>query len=135
MGQCSGEKGPGKGQSPLAFWPDGRVNGCGSQREAAHLSGGTGVPLRTLPVPKRTPVCMHGEETSLPRRGALGFLNSSGDEAPFTSGVPHHTLLALARPAPLPSHTPTPVGSLVKGGDLGRGADDNWGEAADSSQY
>ncbi len=53
--------------------------------------------------------------------------NSGGDEASFTSGVPHHTPPDLAVSVPLLSHTPTPVGSLVKGGVKGRGADDNKG--------
>ncbi len=51
------------------------------------------------------------------------------------SGVPHHTPPDLAVSAPLLSHTPTPVGSLVKGDVKGRGDDGYKGEAADSSQY
>ncbi len=31
------------------------------------------LPQRSLPGPTRTPACMHGEETSLQRRGALGI--------------------------------------------------------------
>ncbi len=31
------------------------------------------IPQRSLPGPTRTPACMHGEETGLPRRGALGI--------------------------------------------------------------
>ncbi len=46
------------------------------------------------------------------------------DEALFTSGVPHHTPPDLVS-APLLSHTPTPVGSLVKGGIKRRGDDDD----------
>ncbi len=51
------------------------------------------------------------------RGEAHSAYNSGGDEAPFTSGVPHHTPPDLAVSATLLSHTPTPVGSLVKGGD------------------
>ncbi len=53
----------------------------------------------------------------VPRGEAHSAYNSGGDEAPFTSGVPHHTPPDLAVSAPLLSHTPTPVGSLVKDGD------------------
>ncbi len=50
----------------------------------------------------------------------------------------NHTPPDLSVSAPLLSHRPTPVGSLVKGGVKGRGDgddDDKGGEAADSSQY
>ncbi len=53
--------------------------------------------------------------------------NSGGDEASFTSGVPHHTPPDLPVSAPLLSHTPTPVGSLVKGDIKGQGDDDDKG--------
>ncbi len=57
--------------------------------------------------------------------------NSGGDEASFTSGVPHQTSPDLAVSAPILAHTPTPVGSLVKGGVKGRGDDDdNKGEGS-----
>ncbi len=57
------------------------------------------------------------EDTKRPvsRGEAPSAFNSVGDEASFTSGVPHHTPLDLAVSAPLLSHTPTPVRSLVKG--------------------
>ncbi len=61
--------------------------------------------------------------------------NSGGDEASFTSGVPHHTPPDLAVSAPLLSHTPTPVGSLVKSSVKGRVMMMKRGEAAHSSQY
>ncbi len=51
------------------------------------------------------------------REEARSAFNIGGDEAPFTSGVPHHMPPDLAVSAPLLSHTPTPVRSLVKGGD------------------
>ncbi len=57
--------------------------------------------------------------TSLAEERRTRHLNSGGDEALFGSGVPHHTAPALAVSAPLLSHTPTPVGSLVKGGEYG----------------
>ncbi len=58
---------------------------------------------------------------------APSAFNSDGNEASFTSGVPHHTPPDLAVSAPLLSHTPTPVGSLVKGGVKGWGDDDKGG--------
>ncbi len=61
------------------------------------------------------------------RGEAPSAFNSGGDEASFTSGVPHHTPPDLAISAPLLSHTPTLVGSLVKGGVKGRGDDDDKG--------
>ncbi len=42
---------------------------------------------------------------------------------------------SLAVSAPLLSHTPTPVRSLVKGGIKGRGDDDDKGGGSHSSQY
>ncbi len=95
-GQCSGRKGPGKGRSPAAA----RAPLSGPEREGRrllaaasssfgprHLRGLYGPaswPVsrvtcavldaqRSLPGPTRTPACMHGEETGLPRRGALGI--------------------------------------------------------------
>ncbi len=61
------------------------------------------------------------------RGEARSAYNSGGDEASFTSGVPHHTPPGLAVSAPLLSHTPTPVGSLVKGDVKGRGDDNDKG--------
>ncbi len=61
------------------------------------------------------------------RREAPSAFNSGGDKASFTSGVPHYTSPDLAVSAPLLSHTPTPVGSLVKGGVKGRGDDEDKG--------
>ncbi len=61
------------------------------------------------------------------RGEAPSAFNSGSDEASFTSGVPHHMPPDLAVSAPLLSHRPTPVGSLVKGGVKGRGDDDDKG--------
>lgn len=53
---------------------------------------------------------MHAQERDQsPEKRHARHLNSGGDEAPFVSGVPHHTSPALAISAPLLSHTPTPV--------------------------
>ncbi len=51
-----------------------------------------------------------------PKKRRARHLNSSGDEAPFGSDVPHHTPPALPVSATLLSHIPTPAGSLVKDG-------------------
>ncbi|KAL0152371.1 hypothetical protein M9458_052094, partial [Cirrhinus mrigala] len=67
-----------------------------------------------------TSVHARGRDRSPEERRARHF-NSGGDEALFTSGVPHHTPLDLAVSAPLLSRTPTPVGSLAKGGDYRTG--------------
>ncbi len=67
------------------------------------------------------------EKRPVSRGEAPSGFNSGGDEASFTSGVPHHTPPDLAVSAPLLSHTPTPVGSLVKGGIKGQGDDDDKG--------
>ncbi|KAL0149689.1 hypothetical protein M9458_054972 [Cirrhinus mrigala] len=72
-----------------------------------------------------TSVHARGRDWSPEERRARHF-NSGGDEASFTSSVPHHTppdLAVFQRPSS--SHTPTPVGSLVKGGDYRRGEADN----------
>ncbi len=49
-------------------------SGCGSSPDRGSGSSRLwrrGIPLRSLPVPTRTPACMHGKETGLSRRGAL----------------------------------------------------------------
>ncbi len=134
-GQCSGRKGPGKGRSPAAA----RAPLSGPERE-----GGGFILLRPTAPPgiirpgilARQPcngcgTCsLHAPfldprghqractgKRPVSRGEAHSAYNSGGDEAPFTSGVPHHTPPDLAVSAPLLSHTPTPVGSLVKGGD------------------
>ncbi|KAL0148866.1 hypothetical protein M9458_055875, partial [Cirrhinus mrigala] len=66
-----------------------------------------------------TSVHARGRDRSSEERRAQHF-NSGGDEASFTSSVPHHTPPDLDVSAPLLSRTPTPVGSLVKGGDYGQ---------------
>ncbi|KAL0181819.1 hypothetical protein M9458_024225, partial [Cirrhinus mrigala] len=68
-----------------------------------------------------TSVHARGTDRSPEERRARHF-NSGGDD---TSGVPHHTPPDLAVSAPLLSHTPTPVGSLVKCADYCRGDYDN----------
>jgi len=57
--------------------------------------------------------------------GPAAHISGGGDEASFTSGVPHYTPPDLAVSAPLLAHTPTLVGSLVKGGVKGWGDDDD----------
>ncbi len=75
-----------------------------------------------------TSVHARGRDRSLSRGEVPSGFNSGGDEASFTSGVPHHTPPDLAVSAPLLSHTPTPVGSLAKGGVKGWGDDDDKGK-------
>ncbi len=77
--------------------------------------------------PTRTPACMHGEETGLPEeRRRLAYITAGGDEASFTSGVPHHTPPDLPVSAAPSSHThPLPSGGLVKGDIKGQGDDDD----------
>ncbi len=94
-GQCSGRKGPGKGRSPVAarapLLGPGREGGGFYQRlrpplgprrfqgygpaswPVSRLAGAVLHAQRSLPGPTRTPACMHGEETGLQRRGALGI--------------------------------------------------------------
>ncbi|KAL0154224.1 hypothetical protein M9458_050478 [Cirrhinus mrigala] len=57
-----------------------------------------------------------GRDRSSEEQRAQRF-KRGGDEASLTLGVPHHTPPDLAISVPLLSCTPTPVGSLVKGGD------------------
>ncbi len=139
-GQCSRRKDPGKGQSPGTA----RAPLSGPEREGQrllvaasssfgprHLRGlygpaswpvsrVTGVALAPSTLPswthEDTSVHARGRDRSPEERRAR-HINSGGDEALFGSGVPHHTPPDLAVSAPLLSHTPTPVGSLVKGGD------------------
>ncbi|KAL0195274.1 hypothetical protein M9458_008846, partial [Cirrhinus mrigala] len=96
---------PGAGKS--ARHPGPQLSGSGSLSISAALDPST--------LPSRTPACMHGEEERHTRH-----FNSGGDEASFMSGVPHHTPPDLAVWSLL-SHTPTPVGSLVKSGDYRTG--------------
>ncbi len=96
---------------------------CGASRGTARHPGPSAVSRvrsSTLDAPFLDPrghqrACTGKRPVS--RGEAHSAYNSGGDEAPFTSGVPHHTPPDLAVSAPLLSHTPTPVGSLVKGGD------------------
>ncbi len=85
----SWRKGPGKGRSPVAaraplwrlplaasssFWPAALPGVYGpSSWPVSRLAGAVLDAQRSLPGPTRTPACMHGEETGLPRRGALGI--------------------------------------------------------------
>ncbi len=136
-GQCSRRKGPGKGRSPAAA----RAPLSGPGREGRRLRPPFGPRAAALPgVTARHPgpsavsrvrysslnapfldprghqrACTGKRPVS--RREAHSAYNSGGDEAPFTSGVPHHTPQTWLFSAPLLSHPPTPVGSLVKGGD------------------
>ncbi|KAL0161818.1 hypothetical protein M9458_041214, partial [Cirrhinus mrigala] len=74
---------------------------------------------------RSTPACMHGEETGLLRRGALGILTAA------VMRLHSHQVCLITRrqtwmfQRPSSSHTPTPVGSLVKGGDYRRGEADS----------
>ncbi len=85
-----------------------------------------GLPLRSLPGPTRTPACMHGEETG-PREerrarhitAAVMRLHSRQ-----VCLITRRQTCLFQRPS---SHTPTPVGSLVKGDVKGRGDDDDKG--------
>ncbi len=105
-GQCSGRKGPGKGRSPAAT----RAPLPGIKRPgilARQPSHGCGT--RSLNAPFLDPqghqrACTGKRPVS--RGEAHSAYNSSGDEAPFTSGVPHHTPPDLAVfSAPPLSHT------------------------------
>ncbi len=139
-GQCSRRRGPGKGRSPVAArasLPGSGAQGGGFSWAASSSGGPAELPGRRPGILARQPSLGGGAVLLLdapfpdPRghqractgkrpvsRGeAQPAYNSGGDEAPFTSGVPHHAPPALAVSAPLLSHTPTPVGSLVKGGD------------------
>ncbi|KAL0148238.1 hypothetical protein M9458_056470, partial [Cirrhinus mrigala] len=63
---------------------------------------------------------MHGEETGLLRRGVLGILTAA------VIRLHSHQVCLITRrqtwmfQRPSSSHTSTPVGSLVKGGDYQR---------------
>ncbi|KAL0182341.1 hypothetical protein M9458_021716, partial [Cirrhinus mrigala] len=116
----AGEKArhPGPQPFPCGSHPD-RGSGSSSILSAAL------VPQRTLPGPTRTPACMHGEETGLLRRGALGILTAA------VMRLHSHQVCLITRrqtwmfQRPSSSHTPTPVGSLVKGRDYRRGEADS----------
>ncbi len=142
-GQCSEGGGPRKGRSPaaerprrlglplaasssipsalpgingLASWPVSCIAGTVLVRTAgpaAHGSGGAGS-LYTPFLDLRGHQCACTGKRPVSREEARSAYNSGGDKASFTSGVPHHTPPDLAVSAPLLSHTPTPVGSLVK---------------------
>ncbi len=137
-GQWSGRKGPGKWRSPVAARAPHLGPGARGQRLPWRLRPPMGPRRSQVYGPASWPVSrltgavlpldapfLDPEDTSVHARGkrpvsrgeAQPAYNSGGDEAPFTSGVPHHTPPDLAVSAPLLSHTPTPVGSLVKGGN------------------
>ncbi|KAL0154389.1 hypothetical protein M9458_050305, partial [Cirrhinus mrigala] len=81
--------------------------------------------VRQLVLRRWTPACMHGEETGPLRRGALGILTAA------VMRLHSHQVCLITRRQtwmfrrPSSSHTPTPVGSLVKGGDYRRGEADS----------
>ncbi len=128
VGQCSRRNGPGKGRQLRpslgprhskgldgpASWPDGRVMGAVSSGPWVRQLASSSLNAPFLDPRGHQRACT-GEDTGLSRRDSSIY--SGSDEAPFTSGVPHHTPPALAVSTPLLSHTHTPVGSLVKGGD------------------
>ncbi len=139
-GQCSRRRGPGKGRSPVAArasLPGSGARGGGFSLAASSSCGpaalpgrrpgilarqpslgGRGPPSSTLPSWTHEDTSVHARGKRPVSRGeAQPAYNSGIYEAPFTSGVPHHPPPDLAVSAPLLSHTPTPVGSLVKGGD------------------
>ncbi len=117
-GQCSGRKGPGKGRSPVAaraphLGPGARGRRLpfsgfvllwarGASRCTARHPGPSAV-SRVRSSYSTLPSWTH-EDTSVHARGkrpvsrgeAQPAYNSGGDEAPFPSGVPHHTPPALA---------------------------------------
>ncbi len=71
---------------------------------AAHGSGGVGFLYAPFLDP-RGHQCTCTEKRPVSRGEARSAFNSSGDEASFTSGVPHHTPPDLAVSAPPLSHT------------------------------
>ncbi len=139
-GQCSRRKGPGKGRSPAAA----RAPLSGPEHEGRRLllaASSSFGPRHLRDYTSRVTECgtcsfnasfldprghqrAYTGKRPVSRGEAHSAYNSGGDEAPFTSGVPHHTPPDLAVSAPLLSHTPTPVGSLVKGRRLR-----DWGDA------
>ncbi len=105
-------------------------SGCGSRLDRGSGSSGSSGGVVSLYAPFLDPrghqrACTGKRPVS--REETASAFNSGGDEASFTSGVPHHTPPDLAVSAPLLSHTPTPVRSLVKGGVKGQGDDDDKG--------
>ncbi|KAL0159592.1 hypothetical protein M9458_043317, partial [Cirrhinus mrigala] len=130
-------KGPGKGRSPAAAraprsGPGGIVllHLCGTSggikrpgnlaRQPSRVRssyGGAGSLFTPSWTHEDTSVHARGRDRSPEERRARHF-NSGGDEASFTSGT-----WMFQRPSS--SHTPTPVGSLVKGGDYRRGEADS----------
>ncbi len=107
-GQCSRRKGPAPGGSGPSSWPVSRLAGAVLVRTAgpaARAFGGT----RSLNAPFLDPrghQCACTGKRPVSRGEAHSAYNSGGDEAPFTSGVPHHTPpdLAVFSTPPL-SHT------------------------------
>ncbi len=90
----------------------------------AHSSGGAGSLYAPFMDPRGHQRACTGKRPV--SRGDAPSAFSGSDEALFTSGVPHHhTPPDLAVSAPLLSHTPAPVGSLVKGDVEGQGDDDD----------
>ncbi len=127
-GQCSRRKGPGKGRSPAAARAP--LSGPGREGRRLHLAASSSFgPRRFRGYTARHPGpsavsrvrCSSLNAPFLDPRGhqractgkrpvsqgeAHSAYNSGGDEAPFTSGVPHHTPPDLAVfSAPPLSHT------------------------------
>ncbi len=116
--QCSGRKGPGKGRSPVAaraphLGPGARGRRLpfsgfvllwarGASRCTARHPGPSAVSrvrssYSTLPSWTPEDTSVHARVKRPVSRGeAQPAYNSGGDEAPFPSGVPHHTPPALA---------------------------------------
>ncbi|KAL0149831.1 hypothetical protein M9458_054879 [Cirrhinus mrigala] len=82
--------------------------------------------VRQLVLRRWTPACMHGEETGPLRRGALGILTAAVMRlhSHQVCLITRRQTWMFRRPSSS-SHTPTPVGSLVKGGDYRRGEADS----------
>ncbi len=100
-------------------------HGCGSRPHSGSGSSGGLISLYTPFLDPRGHQRACTGKRPVSRGEARLAYNSGGDEASFTSGVPHHTPPDLPVSAPRLSHTPTPVGSLVKGDVKGRGDDDD----------
>ncbi len=99
-----------------ATGPDGRITGAISSRLRVRRLTSLAAWKSALPGPRVHQHACTGKRP-VSRGEVRSAYNSGGDEAPFTSGVPHHTPPDLAVSATLLSHTPTPVRSPVKGGD------------------
>ncbi len=102
-------------------------SGCGSRPDRGSGSSGGVESLYAPFLDPRGHQCACTGKRPVSRGELPSGFNSGGDEASCTSGVPHHMSPNLAVSVPLLSHTPTRVGSLVKGGIKGRGDDKGGG--------